>query len=173
MPIFNSCTKRVGTPGRIHDAHRISWARMSSYLNVALIPAMLVIDVLGLFLWGVIHGRLYNQALADVLSTRTGIKCLYCTCSFFYMILAFSYFVHGVTKYTQYVSVLCTVQPVTTQLHLCDEVLRRQELCIQCFSFFVTIVVSMYIILRVCTRQLIITYDCVIRAYKQVEWNMY
>ena len=37
-----------------------------------------VIDVLGISIWHVIHGFLYNQALADVRSTGAGIKCLYC-----------------------------------------------------------------------------------------------
>ena len=37
-----------------------------------------VIDVLGLFFWHVIHGRLQNQVLADVRATGAGIECLYC-----------------------------------------------------------------------------------------------
>ena len=36
--------------------------------------ATYVIDVLGLFLWHGIHGRLYNRALADVRSTSVGIN---------------------------------------------------------------------------------------------------
>ena len=35
-----------------------------------------VFDVLGLFYGNVIHGCLYNQALADVQSTGEGIRCL-------------------------------------------------------------------------------------------------
>ena len=36
-----------------------------------------------LFCWHVIHGCLYNQALADVRSTGSGITCLYCKVSCF------------------------------------------------------------------------------------------
>ena len=41
--------------------------------------ATLVIYVLGLFFGRVIHGCLYNQALAGVRSTGVEFKCLYCT----------------------------------------------------------------------------------------------
>ena len=37
-----------------------------------------VIDVLGWYYWHVIHGRLFNQALAYVRSAGAGINCLYC-----------------------------------------------------------------------------------------------
>ena len=36
-----------------------------------------VIDAHGWYFWHAIHGRLYNQTLADVQSTGAGIKCLY------------------------------------------------------------------------------------------------
>ena len=36
-------------------------------------------NMLGLFLWPVIHGFLYNRALADVRSPGAGFKYLYCT----------------------------------------------------------------------------------------------
>ena len=39
-----------------------------------------VTDVLSMLFWHVIHGCLYNQALADIRSTGAGIKCLYCIC---------------------------------------------------------------------------------------------
>ena len=40
-----------------------------------------VTGVLGLFSECVIHGYLYNQALADVRSTGVGTGCLYCSSS--------------------------------------------------------------------------------------------
>ena len=43
------------------------------------LQATWVIGVLGLCFRHVIHGYLYNQALADVWSTGAGIKCLHCT----------------------------------------------------------------------------------------------
>ena len=66
VPTFNSCTKCMGSPGIIHDR-----------TTIAAQPTW-VIDVLGLLFWHVIHGCLYNRALADVQSTGAGIKCLYC-----------------------------------------------------------------------------------------------
>ena len=44
--------------------------------------AMWVIDLLDLF-FDVIHGCLYNQALADVQVTGAGTECLYCACDIF------------------------------------------------------------------------------------------
>ena len=88
VPIYNSCTKCVDSPGKIHDRLHAAPpsflgidAWMTSKLNVALISQVTwVIYVLGLF-WHVIHWYLYNQALADVRSTYAVINCLYCTIS--------------------------------------------------------------------------------------------
>ena len=54
---------------------------MTSQLNVALIHNYMGHNVLGLFSGHVVHGCLYNQALADVRSTGAGIKCQHCTFS--------------------------------------------------------------------------------------------
>ena len=54
-------------------------AWMTSQLNIALIRKLCSMDVLGLYFWHVIHGYLYNQALADVRSNCAVIKCLYWT----------------------------------------------------------------------------------------------
>ena len=83
VPTFNSCTKCLGHCTRPHARLQPSFldmdARMTSQLNVGLIGelhgSLMCFDM---FLWHVIHGCLYNQALADVRSTDAGIKCLYC-----------------------------------------------------------------------------------------------
>ena len=88
VPAFNSCTKCWDSPCIIHnrtpDCHPVSqvWMRPqvpnltseSSFDS----QATCVIGVLGLFFLHVIHGCLYNQALAEFRSTGAGTKCLYC-----------------------------------------------------------------------------------------------
>ena len=86
MPTFNSCTKCVGSPGKIHDhmpdCHPVSWAWIYEWPTTERnfdSQATWVIDVVIVFHCNVIHGCLYNQAMADIRSTGAGIKCLYCT----------------------------------------------------------------------------------------------
>ena len=68
---------------RTSDCHPASWARMDDLTTERRVhsQAVWVIYVLGLTLWHVIHGCLYNQALEDARSTDAGIECLYCTWS--------------------------------------------------------------------------------------------
>ena len=87
MTTFNSCTKCVGRSGITHarapNCYPVfwSWTFMDDLtLNLALISKLrgsLVCSAY--FLWHVIHGCLYNQALAGARSTGAGIKYLYCS----------------------------------------------------------------------------------------------
>ena len=79
---YNSCTECLGRPGIIHDRtpdcnsfsciwmHR--WPHNWFVSYVCHCGAWLIFR-------HVIHGYLYNQALADVRSTGVGIKGLYCS----------------------------------------------------------------------------------------------
>ena len=80
MPTFNSCTKYVGSPDMVHDrtpdCHPVFGHGCIDDLTTERSfdsQATWVIDELFLFYLHAIHGRLYNQALADVRSTGAGI----------------------------------------------------------------------------------------------------
>ena len=79
MPTFNSCTK---CPGIIHertpDCHPVSWAWMTSQLNLALIRKLLGSLMCLAYCYDMLSTSLYDQAMADVRSTGAEIKCLYC-----------------------------------------------------------------------------------------------
>ena len=83
MPAFNSCTKCVGILGIKHDrtsnCHLVSWAHVPDLTTYRTFDcqATWIIDMFGISV-DVIYGCLYNQALVDVRSTGSEIKCLYC-----------------------------------------------------------------------------------------------
>ena len=85
VPTFKSCTKCIGKPR--HNARSIATqflgmnAWMNSQMNVVLIRKLCVSWMCLAYLFDIIQVRLYNQALADVQSTGTGIKCLQCMSS--------------------------------------------------------------------------------------------
>ena len=80
---FNSCTKCMGSPSIIKTAHpKATQFPGHGYVDDLIterrfdLQATQVVVLLCLFFWHVIHGCLYNQALADDRSPRAGIKCL-------------------------------------------------------------------------------------------------
>ena len=87
VPASNPCTKFVGSPGMIHDrtpdCHPVSWAWMQPHSPELTTERSVdssstwVTDVLGISFCHIIHGCLFNQALADFRSTGAGIKCMY------------------------------------------------------------------------------------------------
>ena len=85
VPTFNSCTKCVGRPGRIHDrtpeCSPIFFGMdvyMTSQLILALIRKLRVSSMYLAYFLRCYTRCLYNQALPDVRSTGAGIKYSFC-----------------------------------------------------------------------------------------------
>ena len=82
---FNSCTKCVGSPDRMHnrtpDFHPVFRVQgcMDTLITERSIDLQATWAIAWLIFLHVIYGCLYNQALADVRSTRARIKCLHCS----------------------------------------------------------------------------------------------
>ena len=90
MPTFDSCTKCVGSPGIINARTLDCFQSIDDLATERSFDsqATWVIDVLRLSLLSLynFHGYVYNQTLADDLSTGAGIKYLYCTMNTFLQI---------------------------------------------------------------------------------------
>ena len=87
MSTFNSRTEYLGSHGLVHvympSWKPVTWAWMHGWPNkwkkLWMASYMGQCEAWHVF-WHVIHGCLYNQALADIRSIGAGIKCLYCRC---------------------------------------------------------------------------------------------
>ena len=97
VPNFNSCTKCVGSPGRIHDRTPECSpiflgmdVYMTSQLILALIRKLRVSSMYLDYFLTCYTRCLYNQALPDVRSTGAGIKYLFCTFWYSWIVNAYA-----------------------------------------------------------------------------------